>query len=860
MARPRLRAAALALATSVPGAGARAAPDHPVITEVFRDAPPTGTSVGDGPVSKDPAYPHAEYVEIYLPEAAQLAAGLNRDSRGLTFYVIEGDITSSGVGTVDFRIDLPPFDLDPGNGTTPGAVPRPESGVVVIGWIDYAGGNPPSGLAGTPSTRIALIQGGTTSTSGFTFVALNGNHFDGTINFPVPVGVSTLNTSQNGHPYTGILEQGSSAYLLVNRNAAGYQSVDRGGAVDLPTNTALLESLLDALAGNDDPAFDPGLQPCGNPAAIDLSTLLPCGGVFTPFVPQVAEDLHGYARRYLDLAKTTEGGGEPDPAADSGLYRTIAALGPFGPSPGVVHFTTSPAELEVALAGRQSFEVLAGTTGRPAVFATNRGGSFALSATATPGPGTLAGVAYASDGPSAPAFGGASVHPRVAVSAAASVPHGATDTITVGVIATGQDGDPAVANPVATVEASYRILAPTSGQDAAGQPFQATAIAAIQGLPAPAVGANELAATSLAAFLAAQLGGAAAADPGNGANGRVLIDPATDLGDPSVIGPMLARMPTDPLQYIDATDVPAGAETLVQTVLGSAEVASGATTYGASFDADRTRVRAVRLDLPPTRTKGGSFVPSERVHFVDASGRAGDPNSGLSEADTTRGFEVAIVDTNLGPTGAIEWGSADDFGVVVRARGVRAGSPIRPGELVFLGFTGGREGADVDTLNVLPHQNRTVLFYLDLDALDDVLGVESVGPLWLVDASGTGEVDAIEAFSLATAAVDGDGDTVPDAFDNCAQAANASQLDTNSDGFGNACDADYDDDGRVGGSDYLSLGRAFGTTRGDPRYDPEIDSTGDGAIGGPEYLILGRSWAGGPGPSGLACAGTVPCP
>jgi hypothetical protein len=108
--------------------------------------------------------------------------------------------------------------------------------------------------------------------------------------------------------------------------------------------------------------------------------------------------------------------------------------------------------------------------------------------------------------------------------------------------------------------------------------------------------------------------------------------------------------------------------------------------------------------------------------------------------------------------------------------------------------------------------------------------------------------------------LDQDGDLVIDGEDNCVAVANADQRDTNQDGYGNSCDTDYNNDGVVGGPDFQQLISAFGSSTGDPAYDPDLDSNGDGVIGGTEYILLLTNYGGVPGPSGLACAGTIPCP
>lgn len=113
---------------------------------------------------------------------------------------------------------------------------------------------------------------------------------------------------------------------------------------------------------------------------------------------------------------------------------------------------------------------------------------------------------------------------------------------------------------------------------------------------------------------------------------------------------------------------------------------------------------------------------------------------------------------------------------------------------------------------------------------------------------------------------DGDSDLVPDAFDNCSALANgpaedSNQVDSDVDGYGNACDADYS----TPAPDFL-------ITTGDfPRFVDaftgavpgilETDHSGDGLTTTADFSTFLAQFQGtqplGPG---LACAGvTVPC-
>ena len=107
---------------------------------------------------------------------------------------------------------------------------------------------------------------------------------------------------------------------------------------------------------------------------------------------------------------------------------------------------------------------------------------------------------------------------------------------------------------------------------------------------------------------------------------------------------------------------------------------------------------------------------------------------------------------------------------------------------------------------------------------------------------------------------DTDGDGVPDAEDNCLTRGNGpypfygSQVDYDSDGYGSACDSDFNNDGAVGLDDVFLLLLGLGI--------PGMgDLNGDGAVGLDDMGLLLMKWNTPVGPSGLACAGSgMPCP
>ena len=112
-------------------------------------------------------------------------------------------------------------------------------------------------------------------------------------------------------------------------------------------------------------------------------------------------------------------------------------------------------------------------------------------------------------------------------------------------------------------------------------------------------------------------------------------------------------------------------------------------------------------------------------------------------------------------------------------------------------------------------------------------------------------VVALLVCALDARAQDSDGDGTPDAVDNCINVMNT-QVDPDLDGYGNRCDADFDQDGDTDQDDFDYYSSCT--------IDPVCDLDEDGFIGGlGEFGIMTALLGSPPGPSGLACAGTVPC-
>ncbi|NND61420.1 MAG: peptidoglycan DD-metalloendopeptidase family protein [Gammaproteobacteria bacterium] len=121
---------------------------------------------------------------------------------------------------------------------------------------------------------------------------------------------------------------------------------------------------------------------------------------------------------------------------------------------------------------------------------------------------------------------------------------------------------------------------------------------------------------------------------------------------------------------------------------------------------------------------------------------------------------------------------------------------------------------------------------------------------WTWEATYQGQTEQRQ-FELV-APGNGDNDGFMDHLDNCMTVANPSQLDSNGDGYGNACDADINDDGIVNFADLNQLKLAMFSAVGDANWNPAADFDGSGTINFVDLLTMKTQFFGAPGPSAYA--------
>jgi hypothetical protein len=101
--------------------------------------------------------------------------------------------------------------------------------------------------------------------------------------------------------------------------------------------------------------------------------------------------------------------------------------------------------------------------------------------------------------------------------------------------------------------------------------------------------------------------------------------------------------------------------------------------------------------------------------------------------------------------------------------------------------------------------------------------------------------------------VDPDGDDIPDMYDNCMLIANANQADADQDGYGQPCDGDMDNDGKVQLADFVTFKATY--LKNAPTYDEQADFNCDGKVQLTDFVTFKSLYLTAPGLSGQTCAG-----
>lgn len=114
----------------------------------------------------------------------------------------------------------------------------------------------------------------------------------------------------------------------------------------------------------------------------------------------------------------------------------------------------------------------------------------------------------------------------------------------------------------------------------------------------------------------------------------------------------------------------------------------------------------------------------------------------------------------------------------------------------------------------------------------------------------TGTV-AYQITATEFAPLDTDDDGVEDALDNCTFDSNSTQKDLDTDGCGDICDGDFNQNGFVDPADFSLFKSAYQTMQGQPGYNPLADMDCNGAVAAMDFSLFKSGYGAPPGPSGL---------
>ncbi|MEL7239693.1 MAG: thrombospondin type 3 repeat-containing protein [Planctomycetota bacterium] len=200
--------------------------------------------------------------------------------------------------------------------------------------------------------------------------------------------------------------------------------------------------------------------------------------------------------------------------------------------------------------------------------------------------------------------------------------------------------------------------------------------------------------------------------------------------------------------------------------------------------------------------------------FVGVDDAAAAPNSTITETDVTT-YELNVGDVTA---------SGDSASLGPSALMTDADGEIVSGTAEF--------GTEVDT---------------GFGIAQVLLTLDAASQTWeaTTDFFGLGTIATGTLTLMREVVMDSDGDGVADDQDNCIEAPNADQRDTDGDLYGNACDADLNNDLVVNVIDLGILRTVFFTS------DANADFNGDGVVNVTDLGLMRVAFFGPPGPSGL---------
>lgn len=113
------------------------------------------------------------------------------------------------------------------------------------------------------------------------------------------------------------------------------------------------------------------------------------------------------------------------------------------------------------------------------------------------------------------------------------------------------------------------------------------------------------------------------------------------------------------------------------------------------------------------------------------------------------------------------------------------------------------------------------------------------------------------SYLIFAPAVDTDADGIVDALDNCRTVSNATQVDSNGDGYGNRCDGDLNNNGSTNAQDTALFRQQLGQPSAAPTYNA-ADLNTNGSVNAQDTALFRTRLGAPPGPSGI-CLNTFPC-